>query len=75
MYRAKLHKLIDIIFITLSATLCGYDGWEEIELFAKAKVDWLSKYVEGSSTFCVGLGYCVIGGMMLLGLYEFLEIS
>ena len=44
--RSKLHKLIDIIFITLSATLCGYDGWEEIELFAKAKVDWLSKYIE-----------------------------
>ena len=46
MYRPKLHKLIDIIFITLSATLCGYDGWEEIELFAKAKVDWLRKYIE-----------------------------
>ena len=26
--RSKLHKLIDIIFITLSATLCGYDGCE-----------------------------------------------
>lgn len=44
--RTKRHKLIDIVFISLCATLCGYEGWEEIELFAKVKADWLGKFLE-----------------------------
>lgn len=44
--RSKRHKLIDIIFIALCATLCGYDGWEEMELFAQAKITWLRQYLE-----------------------------
>ncbi len=30
--RTKLHKLIDIITITICAVICGADGWKDIEL-------------------------------------------
>ena len=29
--RTKKHKLIDILFITMAAILCGCDEWEEIQ--------------------------------------------
>ena len=44
--RTKKHKLIDIIFIALCAMICGYDSWDEMELFAKAKIDWFKKYLD-----------------------------
>ena len=39
-----LHNLLDILFLTVSAILCGADSWYEIEYFGKSKVDWLKKY-------------------------------
>jgi len=44
--RAKKHKLIDIIMITLCATICGMDGWEEIEIFAEEREDWFRNFLE-----------------------------
>ncbi len=44
--RTKKHKLIDILFITLSAVLCGCDEWEEIQAYGEKKESWLRKYVE-----------------------------
>lgn len=44
--RTKKHKLIDILFITLSAVLCGCDEWEEIQAYGERKESWLRKYVE-----------------------------
>ena len=35
--RCKKHKLIDILFMTLSAVICGADNWVAIEAFCKAK--------------------------------------
>lgn len=40
------HKLIDILFIVVSATLCNCNEWEEIEEWAKAKEEWLRQYLE-----------------------------
>ncbi|WHN65247.1 transposase family protein [Cysteiniphilum sp. QT6929] len=40
--RCKKHKLIDILFMTLSAVICGADNWVAIEAFCKAKKDWLT---------------------------------
>lgn len=37
--RCKRHKLIDILLIAICASICGADGWEEIELFGQAKMD------------------------------------
>jgi len=42
----KQHKLFDIIFISLCGTIAGCDTYDEMESFAKTKVDWFSKYLE-----------------------------
>lgn len=44
--RYKLHKFNDLLFITICATICGADGWEDIEEFALAKEQWLKGYLE-----------------------------
>lgn len=44
--RKKLHKLADILFITLCAVLSGCSDWEEIEDYGVEKEDWLKKYIE-----------------------------
>ena len=43
--RNKLHKLIDIITITICAVICNADTWEDIEEFGKAKEGWFGKYL------------------------------
>ena len=45
MDRNKLHKLIDIMVLTVCAIASGADGWESIEQFGKEKLDWLRRYV------------------------------
>jgi predicted transposase YbfD/YdcC len=40
------HKLVDIIFIAVVATVADCDDWEEIEWFAKLKENWFRKYLE-----------------------------
>lgn len=42
--RCKRHELMDILFLSISAVLCGADGWEEIEDFGHARLDWLRRY-------------------------------
>jgi predicted transposase YbfD/YdcC len=42
----KIHKLTDIIFIILAATISGITDWVGMEIWAKAKVDWLRKYID-----------------------------
>jgi len=44
--RCKKHKLLDILFLTVSAVLSGAQGWEDIEEFGHAKLDWLKRFVE-----------------------------
>lgn len=44
--RTKEHKLIDILFITLSAVICGCEDWNAIERYAKSKEQWLRKHLE-----------------------------
>ena len=34
------HKLIDVLFIAVAATLCKCDEWEEMEEWAKAREEW-----------------------------------
>jgi predicted transposase YbfD/YdcC len=43
--RHKKHKLIDIIVLTICAVISGAEGWEAIEIFGKAKKDWLKKFI------------------------------
>jgi len=44
--RAKLHRLTDLLAITLLAVICGADEWTEIELFDQSKLDWLRTFLK-----------------------------
>jgi len=46
MERTKLHRLVDILMITLCAVICGADSWAEVELFGQSKLDWLKTFLE-----------------------------
>jgi len=43
--RRNLHLLIDIIAITLCGVICGANDWQEIEIFAKSRRDWLKTFL------------------------------
>jgi len=45
MERTKRHSLQDILFIALSAVICGADSWTEVEMFGWAKREWLRQYL------------------------------
>jgi predicted transposase YbfD/YdcC len=42
------HKLIDIIFIVVSAVICGCNEWKEIKLWCSGELNvvWLKTYIE-----------------------------
>ena len=44
--RCKDHLLEDIMFITLSAVICGSETWNDIENYGNAKEAWLQKFLE-----------------------------
>lgn len=39
------HQLFDIIAIAIIGTICGADGWVEIEQFGYQKLNWLSRFL------------------------------
>ena len=43
--RKKLHQSMDIIVLTVCASLSGAEGWEAIEEFGHNKLDWLRQFV------------------------------
>lgn len=43
--RKKLHKLTEILFMSVCASLCGCDTWEDIYLFATTREQWLRQYL------------------------------
>ena len=38
------HQLSDILFLTVCAVICGAEGWDEIEDFGHAKLDFMRQY-------------------------------
>ena len=44
--RTKDHLLLDIIFITIAAVICGAETWNDIEAFGKAKQEWLKSFLK-----------------------------
>lgn len=44
--RNKLHKLEDIVMITLCAVLCGFEDWVSIEDFGNEHKGWLRTFLE-----------------------------
>ena len=46
MDRKKEHSLLDIMAISICATIAGADGWTEIADFGRAKQDWLRTFIK-----------------------------
>lgn len=44
--RKKLHKLTDILCITICAVICGAQHWTQIEEFGKAKENWFRTFLD-----------------------------
>lgn len=44
--RTRIHALIDILTIGLCATICGADGFVEMEAWGRAREDWLRQRLE-----------------------------
>jgi predicted transposase YbfD/YdcC len=44
--RRRRHKLLDILFIALCATIGGADDCLAIEVWGRARLDWLKQYLE-----------------------------
>ena len=44
--RHKRHPLINVITIAICAVICGCQDWQEIELFANKRRDWLAKFLD-----------------------------
>ena len=42
--RGANYPLMEMIFLTLCATICDADGWADVERYGKAKLDWLRKF-------------------------------
>lgn len=43
--RGKNHDLIEMIFLALTATICGAQGWADVERFAQSKREWFRQFV------------------------------
>ena len=46
MERTKKHRLLDIIFIAICTVICGGEDFTDMELFGKAKEEWLRTVLE-----------------------------
>jgi predicted transposase YbfD/YdcC len=44
--RETNHALVDMIFIALCAAICDANSWVDVERFAKAKENWLRRYIK-----------------------------
>ncbi len=40
------HDLGEMIFMTLTATLCGADGWTDVGRFANSKLKWVRRFIK-----------------------------
>ena len=43
--RGTNYDLVEMILIALTATMCGAQGWTEIERFAMAKLEWFERLI------------------------------
>jgi predicted transposase YbfD/YdcC len=43
--RGRNHDLVELIFLALTATLCGAQGWVDVERFARSKRSWFRRFI------------------------------
>src|SRR5271170_7737422 len=41
----RRHLLLDIVVIAICATICGCNDWQQTVTFARARHDWLKKFL------------------------------
>ena len=41
----KIHMLDEIVFMSISAVLCGADSWQEIADYSQSKSEWLNTFL------------------------------
>jgi predicted transposase YbfD/YdcC len=44
--RTKRHLLLDMVVIALCAAICGANSWADVERFGRAKLDWLTRFLD-----------------------------
>ena len=44
--QGRRHNLLDIVTMTICAVVAGAEGWDDVELFAQCKEDWLRRFLE-----------------------------
>lgn len=44
--RSRLHNLMDILVIAISAVICGADTWVDVASFGRAKAKWFEGFLE-----------------------------
>jgi predicted transposase YbfD/YdcC len=40
------HDLLEMVFMALTASICGANGWVDVERFAKSKWEWFRQYLD-----------------------------
>lgn len=43
--RGRNHNLLEMVFVALTATICGANGWADVERFAKGRILWFRQYI------------------------------
>lgn len=43
--RQKRHSLYEMIVVALCGTICGAEGWVDIERFGNSRIDWFRKFL------------------------------
>lgn len=43
--RGRNHELLELLFLALTATLCGAQSWADVERFAHSKLAWFRRFV------------------------------
>ena len=43
--RNRLYTMSEILLVTLSASICGAEGWQDVEDFGKSKLDYLKSFL------------------------------
>jgi len=44
--RGANHSLLEMVFVSLTATICGSNGWADVERFGNSKLEWFRRYIE-----------------------------
>ena len=42
----QLYSVSEILLVTLCAVLCGADGWCDVEMYGKSKINYLRQYLD-----------------------------